>query len=204
MSLESATYINQLVRTNPNGSDPKGQGDDHLRLIKGALLNTFPNVTGPITASNAELNALAGGNAVFKRGMVIMWGGDIPTIPPGWLLCNGTAGTPNLLNRFVVCAGGDYGTGVTGGQIFHSHGVTVNGTALTVDQLPPHVHGTSNLGGAFLTNGTGIGNTSSGSNIGSVPTTGATGSGAAHAHSASSAVSDGRPPYYALAYIMKA
>lgn len=43
MALESATYVSGLVETNPSGSDAISQGDDHLRLIKEVLKNTFPN-----------------------------------------------------------------------------------------------------------------------------------------------------------------
>lgn len=60
MGLESATYISQLVSTNPTSTDPKSQGDDHLRLIKSTLQNTFPNVTNAITATQDELNILDG------------------------------------------------------------------------------------------------------------------------------------------------
>lgn len=43
MGLETATYIADLVATNPIGpTDPKSQGDDHLRLLKSVLQNTFP------------------------------------------------------------------------------------------------------------------------------------------------------------------
>jgi hypothetical protein len=48
MSLETGTYISDLVPTNPSGSDPKSQGDDHLRLIKSVLQTTFPEASGPI------------------------------------------------------------------------------------------------------------------------------------------------------------
>ena len=44
MALESATYISQLVDTNPAGSDVISQGDDHLRLIKEVLQNSLPDV----------------------------------------------------------------------------------------------------------------------------------------------------------------
>ena len=44
MALESATYINTLIDTNPSGADSISQGDDHIRLIKKVLKNTFPNV----------------------------------------------------------------------------------------------------------------------------------------------------------------
>lgn len=43
MGLESATYISQLVATNPLSTDQEAQGDDHLRLIKAALQACFPN-----------------------------------------------------------------------------------------------------------------------------------------------------------------
>jgi hypothetical protein len=47
MGLESATYINGLVETNPTSSDNANQGDNHLRLIKAAVKATFPHITGP-------------------------------------------------------------------------------------------------------------------------------------------------------------
>jgi microcystin-dependent protein len=43
MGLEAATYISDLVSSNPVSGDSKSQGDDHLRLIKAALKSTFPN-----------------------------------------------------------------------------------------------------------------------------------------------------------------
>ena len=47
MPLESATYIPELTQTNPVGaSDPKSAGDDHLRLIKKVLLNSFGAFVG--------------------------------------------------------------------------------------------------------------------------------------------------------------
>lgn len=61
MGLETATYIHELDSSNPVGaSDPKGQGDDHLKLIKSTIQNTFPNVEGEMTASHTELNKLDG------------------------------------------------------------------------------------------------------------------------------------------------
>lgn len=50
MGLEVATFIGQLVATNPvGGTDQKAQGDDHLRLIKSVLQNTFPGLNQAIT-----------------------------------------------------------------------------------------------------------------------------------------------------------
>lgn len=45
MGLETATFISELVGTNPAASDQKSQGDDHLRLIKDVLQATFPNAS---------------------------------------------------------------------------------------------------------------------------------------------------------------
>jgi hypothetical protein len=56
MGLESASYPNQLVATNPTGSDPKSTADDHIRLLKSVIQATFPNLTGAMTAAQADLN----------------------------------------------------------------------------------------------------------------------------------------------------
>lgn len=63
MSLETATFINGLVATNPLGSDPISSGDDHIRLIKATVLATFPNITGAVTKTHTQLN-----NALDKTG----------------------------------------------------------------------------------------------------------------------------------------
>lgn len=60
MGLESATYLTDLVNTNPVSSDAKSQGDDHIRLIKAVLLSSFPGIAGAMTASHTELNILDG------------------------------------------------------------------------------------------------------------------------------------------------
>jgi hypothetical protein len=45
--------------------------------------------------------------AGFVTGMIMMWSGTIATIPTGWLLCNGSSGTPDLRNQFIVGAFAD-------------------------------------------------------------------------------------------------
>lgn len=60
MPLESATYISQLVATNPTGADSRATADDHIRLIKAALLATLANLDGAVTATDTELNYLVG------------------------------------------------------------------------------------------------------------------------------------------------
>jgi len=60
MALESTTYIDGLVATNPTGTDARSQGDDHIRLVKSAIRTTFPNVAGAMTATHTELNLIDG------------------------------------------------------------------------------------------------------------------------------------------------
>jgi len=61
MGLEAGTYIDSLNSAWPLGAtDPKSEGDNHLRLIKSTLLNTFANITGAVTASHTELNLIDG------------------------------------------------------------------------------------------------------------------------------------------------
>ena len=61
---------------------------------------------------------------IVPSGAIVMWSGAVNAIPGGWALCDGSNGTPNLTDRFIVAAGGDYAVGDTGdGSIpSHSHG----------------------------------------------------------------------------------
>lgn len=60
MGLEAATFIHQLNAANPVGaSDPKGQGDDHIRMMKAALQATFPAIAGAMTLTHTQLNNAA-------------------------------------------------------------------------------------------------------------------------------------------------
>lgn len=67
----------------------------------------------------------------FIKGMIMIWGGAVKDIPQGWHLCDGTAGTVNLKDRFIVGAGGSYTAGATGGSNF---------VTLTTAQMPSHTH----------------------------------------------------------------
>ncbi|MDV7394023.1 hypothetical protein RZS08_21770, partial [Arthrospira platensis SPKY1] len=58
--METGTFISDLVATNPTSTDPKAQGDDHLRLIKSTVKATFPNVAGAVTPTHTELNFVDG------------------------------------------------------------------------------------------------------------------------------------------------
>lgn len=220
MALETATYINQLVATNPLGSDPIASGDDHIRLIKSALQATFPNLTGPVTVSQSVINN------PFPTGGIIMWSGAISAVPSGWALCDGTNGTPNLRDRFVVGAGSTYAVGDTGGNASttlveanlpsHTHTITASSAAAgghthTITD-PGHSHTVFAApgGGGTLPGGGGIGLATNLTT--SVATTGITINAVAdHTHTITATAAsvgsgtsfENRPPYYALAYIMK-
>ena len=62
MGLEVATFISQLVATNPvGGTDNYSTADDHLRLIKSVLQSQFPNFNAAaVNLTPAELNLLDG------------------------------------------------------------------------------------------------------------------------------------------------
>ncbi|MFK5596825.1 hypothetical protein ACFZ8E_07450 [Methylobacterium sp. HMF5984] len=56
MSVEVADWITDLDPTNPPAGDPIAQAADHIRTIKGALISTFPAITGQVTATHTNLN----------------------------------------------------------------------------------------------------------------------------------------------------
>lgn len=61
MTVETAISISQLDATLPAASDPKSEGDNHLRLIKSVLKTQFPNFgTAAMTATTVELNYMVG------------------------------------------------------------------------------------------------------------------------------------------------
>lgn len=60
MPLETASYISDLNSSNPAATDPLDKADDHIRLIKGAVKSTFPNVAGAVLPTHTELNYVDG------------------------------------------------------------------------------------------------------------------------------------------------
>lgn len=85
------------------------------------------HVNGTIRASNMFINGIL--NPFIPRGGIVMW--NKPTIPTGWALCNGSNGTPDLRNRFVLSSGAIYTTNNQGGGSI---------TTLTTIHLPSHTH----------------------------------------------------------------
>lgn len=67
MGLETATYLNDLNIANPDGGDAKSQGDNHIRMIKETLKNTFPGLAGRysrVVSKSAGYTVVATDNTV--------------------------------------------------------------------------------------------------------------------------------------------
>ena len=56
-----------------------------------------------------------------------MWAGSMVGIPAGWNLCDGSNGTPDMSDRFVVGAGDSYDPGDFAGSLTHEHPFTGDG-----------------------------------------------------------------------------
>lgn len=171
-----------------------------IQTSAGVTLQTLDNLYPILQTSAASVSS-------FIAGMIIIWSGSLGSIPIGWVLCNGTNGTPDLRDRFVVAAGSTYAVGATGGSndaivVSHTH------TATSVVTDPGHTHAPTTAGNSFLTTPSGgfqIGSgvvgrsndatTASSTTSITVATTNTT--------SGTSGTNANLPPYYALAYIMK-
>lgn len=195
----------------------------------GDTLNANWDALGAFIGSvdSTELAVLNGINTPSNFGLVpsggiIMWSGAVASVPTGWFLCDGANGTPDMRDRFVVGAGSTYAVNATGGAA---------SVALSEAQMPSHTHsfsgttstksltGNINFGGNGIPSNTGNGIVSATNPTGAQQagfgsggvnenlfidashnhtfsgTTGSKGSGSSH---------ENRPPYLALAYIMKA
>ena len=141
----------------------------------------------------------------FPSGGIVMWSGSAATIPSGWFLCDGTNGTPDLRDRFIVGAGDTYDPGDTGGAAE---------VTLTEAQMPAHSHtGSAESAGNHVHSSVGRRSTSS-FDAGTRDNRAMNGylnteAAGAHSHTLTlnntggDAAHENRPPYYALCFIMK-
>lgn len=61
----------------------------------------------------------------LKPGTITQWYSSVGSIPPGWALCDGTNGTPDLRDKFITGAGVGFAVGAEGGKVTHTHwGIT--------------------------------------------------------------------------------
>jgi len=122
-------------------------------------------------------------------GGIIMYSGSVSAanaLAPIWYVCNGSNSTPNLQDRFIICAGSTYAAGSTGGA---------STVTLTTNEMPSHDHAVRTMDG-------------SGGNTAIQRISAANGT---EQNIASQAVGTGNGaafsvmnPYYALAFIMRA
>lgn len=202
-----------VANANPIVLDASGRTPQQIWLLTGysykfvlqnadaVLIQTLDNIY-PIL-QNAPTSAPA-----IPSGGIILWSGSTGSIPAGWYLCNGSNGTPDLRDRFIVGAGNSYAVNATGGTadsivVSHTH------TATSVVSDPGHVHPPL----APMTAFAGPPNSSQpvrgdANQASNAATTGSAFTGITVATTNSSTGVSGTnanlPPYYALAYIMKA
>jgi hypothetical protein len=176
----------------------------------GFKLDGSAGTSGQVMLSAGSGNTPTWG-AGFPSGGIIMWYGTIATIPSGWYLCNGSNGTPDLRNKFIVGAyqdsSGTAYTTITGSNtqtggskdaivVSHTHTATStvtdpghNHTVTSTSSPPYNAGGNAVMGPATQTTST----STTGITVAtSISTTGSSGTDA------------NLVPYYALAYIMKA
>jgi len=56
---DPGTYVDGLNDAYPAEGDDLLEGNNHIRGVKNAIVNTFPNITGAITATHTDINDLA-------------------------------------------------------------------------------------------------------------------------------------------------
>lgn len=97
-----------------------------LMFDNNMIINNGVNINGNITSNGTE---------IVPIGFIIAFAGDTP--PPGWAICNGMNGTPNLINRCIVGSG--HGPGLSNRIVGNVPGVENH--VLQPHELPSHNHG---------------------------------------------------------------
>lgn len=165
-------------------------------------IQTYDNLYGIIGATPPPATPIPAGG-------IFLWSGSIGSIPAGYVLCNGSNGTPDLRDRFIVGAGSTYAVDATGGSanaIVVSHTHTATSTSTVTD--PQHNHGVptnsvtgpGNNGGGRFIGGDGAGGNVTTTSVSTGITVGTT---TTVATAGTSGTNANLPPYYALCYIMK-
>ena len=132
----------QTIDTGSNGHVKViTEGGERLRISNGGqigLSGANYGSSGQVLTSQGSGSAAAWTTVIgVPSGIIAVWSGSEGSIPSGWYLCNGSNGTPDLRNRFIVGAGSgsSYSVGNTGGS---------NTVTLSTSQIPAHSHTTNN------------------------------------------------------------
>ena len=143
MALESGSYINSLNTNNPVATDPLAQADDHIRLIKATIKASFPNITGAVTLTQTEINALKTSLSAASGTRMLF---QTTNAPVGW-----TKDTTHNDKALRVVSGSVSSGGSTAfssvmasqtpaGTVSTNFTGTSASTVLSVDQIPSHNH----------------------------------------------------------------
>jgi len=161
-------------------------------LIAGEII-TNQDVIVSFNSTSADFHIISQlSNQFFITSkMIIPFFGTNLTIPFGFVLCDGTNNTPNLLDKFIKGTSSDgLNVGGTGGS------TTTGAHTLTVAQMPAHTHThVTNSTQQTVTGGT----PQPGDNMSNATSqnTGSTGGGGSHTHPGN------EPPFLRLIWIMK-
>lgn len=212
--VDIATGLLEIMKVTNRSSDTFTV----VRAQENTTARAFP-AGSPVELRLTAQSILDAVDIKIPRGIISMWAGGVDDIPSGWHLCDGTNGTPDLRDRFIVAAGNSYSSGHIGGSPTYTPTITVNGSGtgvqvgyhtLTIAEMPSHGHRIGNIhiqgepdnrdvpGYTFITGGE-IWTDAAGGNQGHNHPIVDYG----HVHSAYASAIDSRPPYYALAFIMK-
>jgi hypothetical protein len=158
--------------------------------------------TAANTVANTQIATTAFVRNIVPTGVITLWYGAIVNVPSGWFLCDGANGTPDLRDRFIVGAGSTYAVAATGGSAnatlpSHSHTATSSVTD------PGHAHSYNQPIASDAANPPGSSGSQPSATVTGTANTGISVS-TTISTEGSSATNANLPPYYALAYIMKA
>jgi len=210
-TLSALTVAGSMTGTLSTAAQPNITSVGTLTSLSVSGTSALAGVVTAPTAANGVSNTQVATTAfvsnslsnILPSGVIVMWSGSVASIPTGWFLCDGGNSTPDLRNRFVVGAGSTYNPGVTGGSadaivVSHTH------IASSVVTDPGHFHTYTapsgiGTGGGFESNvlATTVSDNTSTAFTGITVATTINSAG-------SSGTNANLPPYYALAYIMKA
>lgn len=148
MAIDTASYVGFLNPEIPTNKDPVAEGAAQIRAIKTAIQQTFPNMTGPVTATTSEMNATFNSPGI-PIGTIAMWMGV--EAPDGWAICDGGTYngfiTTDMRGRipFGIMEGSDIN--VPGQTVYDGNGyeditqyIDVRPHALSESEIPSHYH----------------------------------------------------------------
>ena len=187
-----------IANTNPIVLDSSGRSANEIWMQTGYTYKFVLQTSAAVTLQTLDnlypiLQSATASGATIPTGLIAIWSGATGSIPTGWTLCNGTNGTPDLRNSFIIGAGSTYAVGQTGGS---ADAIVVSHTHTITD--PGHLHNTTSSGSGTLINAGASGATGASTSTTATATTGIT-----NQTTGVSGTNANLPPYYALAFIMK-